>query len=71
MAMPAWIPEAWSKLSADNQKKAESIIHDLLTELGNEATEPRKTKIRYDVLKGKITVAENFYDPLSEFEEYM
>ena len=70
MAMPAWIPEAWNKLSEDNQKKAENILQVLLKELG-EADVPKKTHIQYDVMKGKITIADNFDDPLTEFEEYM
>ena len=73
--MPAWIPEAWNRLSIDNQKKAESIIHVLLSELSDstpmEAVKPKKTNIQYDVLKGKIKIADNFDDPLPEFEEYM
>lgn len=70
MAMPAWMPEAWSKLSADNQKKAENIIQVLLAQLGDEQP-AKKTKLQFDVLKGKIKIADNFDDPLPEFEEYM
>ena len=70
MAMPAWMPEAWSKLSADNQKKAENIIQFLLAQLGDEQP-AKKTKLQFDVLKGKIKIADNFDDPLPEFEEYM
>lgn len=70
MAMPAWIPEAWNRLSADNQKKAENILQVLLKELG-EAEAPKKTHIQYDIMRGRINVAGNFDDPLPEFEEYM
>ena len=69
MAMPAWMPEAWNKLSAENQKKAESIIQVLLTQLSEEkpVQKPRKTKLQFDVMKGKIKIADNFDDPLQGF----
>ena len=77
MAMPAWMPEAWNHLSAENQKKAENIIQVLLAQLSDgQAAAPAqpdnakhlKTRIRFDLLKGQIKIAENFDDPLPEFE---
>ena len=80
MAMPAWMPEAWNRLSTENQKKAENIIQVLLNQLSDEQTmahvqpeesKPKKTRVQFDVLKGRIRIADNFDDPLPEFEEYM
>ena len=39
MEIPAWMPAAWNKLSLDNQKKAEKIIHVILTQLGEDKAE--------------------------------
>jgi len=41
-----------------------------LKELGGSEA-PKKTHIQYDIMKGRINVAENFDDLLPEFEEYM
>ena len=74
MGMPAWVPEAWGRLNADNQRQAGNFLQFLL--LQQEAqlagdSKPKKSNVQYDVLKQKIKVYDNFDDPLPEFEEYM
>ena len=74
MAMPAWVPEAWGRLNADNQKQAGDLLQFLLSRQEAQAAEdakPKKSRVQYDVLKGKIKGYDNFDDPLPEFEEYM
>ena len=70
VAMPAWMPEAWNRLSADNQKKAETIIQVLLTQLEDEKPAPKKRKL--GVLSDRfISMSDDFNEPLEAFKEYM
>ena len=69
MAMPAWVPETWAKLNEENQKQAGDFLQFLLSRQ-NEEQQP-KQEFPFGILKGKIKVADNFDDPLPEFEEYM
>jgi len=74
MAMPAWVPEAWGRLNAENQRQAGNFLHFLLSqqeEKAGEMTKSRKSRVQYDVMKGRIKIFDNFDDPLPEFEEYM
>lgn len=64
----------WARLNADNQKQAGNFLQFLLSQQEAQAAEDvksKKSKVQYDVLKGKIRVYDNFDDPLPEFEEYM
>lgn len=69
MAMPAWVPEAWAKLSQTGQKQAGDYLKFLLMQ-EQEENKPEK-EFPFGLLKGKIMVAENFDDPLEAFEEYL
>ena len=69
MAMPAWVSEAWAKLSEENQKQASDYLQLLLSQQ-QESARPKK-EFPFGALKGQIWVADNFDDPLPEFEEYM
>ncbi len=70
MAMPAWVPQAWAKLSEENQKQASDYLKLLLSEQG--AGETKEVKpFQFGVLKGQIEVFDNFDDPLPCFKEYM
>ena len=71
MAMPAWVPEAWGRLNADNQKQIGNFLQFLLSQQEAEDAKPKKSRVQYDVLRSKIKVYDNFDDPLPEFEEYM
>ena len=66
MAMPAWVPEAWAKLNEENQKQASDYLQLLLSK--QQATVKSKKPFPFGVMKGKIWVADNFDDPLPEFE---
>ena len=71
MAMPAWMPEEWAKLSEDDQKSVSDFMKFLLSRReAREAGESVKP-LNYGVFKGKIRVPENFDDPLPEFANYM
>ena len=70
MAMPAWMPEAWNKLSTDNQKKAETIIQVLLAQLGEDQPAPKKRKL--GIFSDRfISMSDDFNEPLEAFKEYM
>ena len=69
MAMPAWVPETWAKLSEENQKQAGDFLQFLLTQ--QEKEKKPKNEELFDLLKGQIEIYDNFDDPLPGFEEYM
>ena len=69
MAMPAWVPEAWAKLNEDNQKQMSDYLQLLLSK--QEAETKHRKPFPFGIMKGQIHVADNFDDPLPEFEEYM
>lgn len=69
MAMPAWVPEAWAKLNEDNQKHMSEYLQQVLSK--QEADTKPVKPFPFGIMKGKIYVADNFDDPLPEFEEYM
>ena len=72
MAMPAWIPEAWSKLSEEQQKEAGDFLRLLLdSSKDKNLRNPDHRGFPFGILKGKIRVADNFDDPLPGLEEYM
>ena len=69
MAMPAWVPEAWAKLSEENKKQAGDFVQFLLTQ--QEKEKKPNNEALFDILKGQIEVYDNFDDPLPGFEEYI
>lgn len=71
MAMPAWLPEAWNRLSADNQKQASDYLQYLLSQ--QEKDEQSKLKKRkLGLLANRfVFMADDFNEPLAEFKEYM
>ena len=71
MAMPAWMPEEWAKLSEDDQKSVSDFMKYLLSKADAPGTDAPIKPLNYGVFKGKIRVPENFDDPLPEFEDYM
>ena len=71
MAMPAWIPEAWGALSADDQKSVSDYMQFLLSRQKTEGREEKPKPLNYGVFKGKIRVPDSFDDPLPEFADYM
>ena len=72
MAMPAWIPEAWSKLSEEQQKEAGDFLRFLLShKQDGDQKEQKPRSFPFGILKGKIQVADNFDAPLPGLEEYM
>ena len=71
MAMPAWIPEAWGKLTADNQRQAGDFLQFLLSQQEKEARS-KPGKRRLGVLADRfIAMADDFDEPLEDFKEYM
>lgn len=71
MAMPESLIQDWERLNAYNQQQAHSYIHLLLEQQdGKEQREhpPRKLGMLAHRFHG---IAEDFNDPLPEFEEYM
>ena len=67
MAMPAWMPEAWAELNANEQKQISDFMQFLLSQNREKKLQP----LNYGVFKGKIKLPPNFDDPLPEFSEYM
>ena len=70
MAMPAWVPEAWSELSEEKQELAGAFLQFLLSQQ-REAQKPNRSGFPFGMLKGEIEVSDNFDDPLPGLEEYM
>ncbi len=68
MAMPAWVAETWNALSEDRKKQAGDFLKVLLSEQREEQKPP--SSFPFGILRGKIEVADNFDDPLPEFEDY-
>ena len=71
MAMPAWMPEEWAKLSEDDQKSVSDFMLFLLARREAPRSDGQVKPLNYGVFKGKIRVPENFDDPLPEFSDYM
>ena len=71
MAMPAWIPEAWGKLTADNQRQAGDFLRFLLSQ--QEKEKPSKPgKRQLGMLADRfVSMADDFDEPLEDFKEYM
>ena len=74
MAMPSWLPEAWSKLNADNQKQASNFLQFLLSQQNGEAEiqkTPRKER-RLGILADRfISMSDDFNEPIEDFKEYL
>ncbi len=72
MAMPAWIPEAWNRLSADNQRQVGSFMRFLLTQQDEAEARVTAPKRKLGPLSDRFEyIAPDFDAPLEEFEEYM
>ena len=71
MAMPESPMRDWERLSVQNQQQAQSYIHLLLARqsgLEQRENSPRRLGILADRFHG---IAEDFNDPLPEFEAYL
>lgn len=71
MAMPEALVRDWERLNERNQAQARPYIRALLREQLNEQPRenpPRRLGVLSERFHG---MAEDFNDPLSEFEEYM
>ena len=72
MAIPAWIPEAWSKLSPDNKKQATNFLQFLLSQQGEALPTEVKPKRKLGILADRfISISDDFDEPLEDFKEYM
>ena len=71
MAMPEILVQEWECLNTENQQQARNFIHLLLTKQSQ--TEPRKHPERkLGILAHRFhSIADDFNDPLIEFEEYL
>ena len=68
MAKPTWAAETWNALSEDRKKQAGDFFKALLSEQREEQKTP--SGFPFGILRGKIEIADNFDDPLPEFEDY-
>ena len=71
MAMPAWMPEEWAKLSEGDQKSVSDFMRFLLARREAPQSDVQVKPLNYGVFKGRIHVPENFDDPLPDFADYM
>lgn len=72
MAMPTWVPDAWNRLSEDNQKQVGSFMQFLLSQQDSAMPDTRAKERRLGSLADRFEfIADDFNDPIDEFREYM
>ncbi len=66
--MPVNIPKVWSQLNGTNQKHVLAYMEFLYHQ--QQESEKKPNPLPFGILKGKLSMTEDFDDPLPEFEEY-
>ena len=67
MAMPAWVPDAWNRLSEDNQKQVGSFMQFLLSQQDSAAPDTRAKKRKLGSLANRFEfITDDFNDPIEE-----
>ncbi len=67
-AMPVNIQKIWSRLNGTNQEHALAYMEFLYHQ--QQESEKKPKPLPFGILKGKLSMTEDFDDPLPEFEEY-
>ena len=65
---PVSVPKIWNRLNTENQQHALTYMEFLYDQQEENKKKPKK--LPFGCLKGKLTMTEDFDDPLPEFEEY-
>ena len=72
MAMPAWIPETWNRLSEDHQKQIADFMQFLLSKQERECNSPTTEKRKLGLLADRFEfIADDFDAPIDDFKEYL
>ena len=70
--MPAWIPEAWNRLNANNQKQLGDYLQALLSQQEGNVTPMPVPKRKLGALSERFEfMSADFNDPIDDFREYM